>query len=43
MKVIKLLQKSAKDKMVKTAAGLLSTKPRKKCRQVIYINRKNHS
>ncbi len=29
MKVIKLLQKSAKDKMVKTAAGLLSTNPEK--------------
>ncbi|EJO5346182.1 radical SAM protein [Clostridium botulinum] len=29
MKVIKLLEKSAKDKMVKTAAGLLSTNPEK--------------
>lgn len=39
MKVIKLLEKSAKDKMIKTAAGLLSTNP-EKCRQIIYINRK---
>ncbi len=29
MKVIKLLEKSAKDKMIKTAAGLLSTNPEK--------------
>ncbi len=29
MKVIKLLEKSAKDKMVKTAAGLLTTNPEK--------------